>query len=108
MKSLDQRLVYLQSWWIASELVRGHPSLKVVETHPGGGQYDCLSIVTTEHYTVTLIDLNRSGSIHVLSEIGGVQRRSEPTFGGNPFPMSWERERMNRPGFNGDIVNPEG
>jgi hypothetical protein len=33
------------AWWVASELIRRHPDqLRVIETHPGGGQYDCLSI----------------------------------------------------------------
>lgn len=33
------------AWWVAAELVRRHPGeLHVIETHPGGGQYDCVSI----------------------------------------------------------------
>ena len=31
--------------WLAAELIRRHPEdLRVIETHPGGGQYDCISI----------------------------------------------------------------
>ena len=33
------------AWWIAAEMIRRHPDeLRVIETHPGGGQYDCLSL----------------------------------------------------------------
>jgi hypothetical protein len=36
------------AWWIAAELVRRHPGgLRVIETHPGGGLYDCISIYRT-------------------------------------------------------------
>jgi hypothetical protein len=33
------------AWWIAAELIRRHPDdIRVIETHPGGGMYDCLSL----------------------------------------------------------------
>lgn len=33
------------AWWIGAELVRRHPEeLRIIETHPGGGQYDCVSV----------------------------------------------------------------
>lgn len=63
---LARRFVLAQSWWIASELVRRHPRLVVLETHPGGGQYDCLSIVdSSSDQDLPLIDINRLGRIHV-------------------------------------------
>ncbi len=38
-------LVLATAWWIAAELVRRHPlELTVIETHPGGGQSDCLAV----------------------------------------------------------------
>jgi hypothetical protein len=61
-----RRFVLAQSWWIASELVRRHPQLLALETHPGGGQYDCLSIVdSASRQDLPLIDINRVGRIHV-------------------------------------------
>jgi hypothetical protein len=61
-----RRFVLAQSWWIASEIVRRNPKLLLIETHPGGGQYDCLSLIQrTAAGTDTLIDLNRAGSLHV-------------------------------------------
>jgi hypothetical protein len=33
------------AWWIAAEMIRRHPDdMRVIETHPGGGMYDCLSL----------------------------------------------------------------
>ncbi|MCE3554511.1 hypothetical protein LWC33_24015 [Pseudonocardia sp. RS11V-5] len=61
-----RRFVIAQSWWIASELVRRSPKLLLVETHPGDGMYDCLSLVRrTDNVTTTLIDLNREDRAHV-------------------------------------------
>ncbi|MBO4238587.1 TY-Chap2 family putative peptide chaperone [Pseudonocardia alni] len=55
-----------QSWWLASELVRRHPRLLVVETHPGGGMYDCLTLVDPGVAgPTTVLQLNRNGRIHV-------------------------------------------
>lgn len=37
------------AWWVAAELVRRHPKrLMVIETHPAGGMYDCLSVYRRE------------------------------------------------------------
>ena len=33
------------AWWIAAEMIRRHPDeVRVIENHPGGGQYDCLTL----------------------------------------------------------------
>lgn len=93
MKSLEERLIYLQSWWVASELLRRHPNLQVLETHPGGGQYDCLTVVMTTSGDQSIIDLNRDGSLHVLQHRPDVSRRHASTIDGRPFPHSWEFER---------------
>ncbi|MFI8588453.1 hypothetical protein ACIGG9_26855 [Pseudonocardia alni] len=97
-----RRFVVAQSWWIASEIVRRSPELFLIETHPGGGQYDCLSLMRrTSTETTTLIHLNRVGSIHAhdgsgrsllitwseaLAAAGGhnVVRRLEVTAGLHP------------------------
>jgi hypothetical protein len=62
MTPLAQRYAIAQSWWIATELVRRHPELTIVETHPGGGQYDVLEIVRDG---ASVISLNRAGRIHI-------------------------------------------
>jgi len=61
-----QRFVIAQSWWIAGELVRRHPDLRLIETHPGGVLYDCLSLLTSEvRKPKVVIHFNRGGAIHV-------------------------------------------
>ncbi len=45
MDSVNQQLVEIASWRIVSELIRRHPEkFTVIETHPGGVQYDCLTL----------------------------------------------------------------
>jgi hypothetical protein len=70
VSEVARRFVIAQSWWIASELVRRHPELRLIETHPGGGLYDCLTIVGPGSDPETLIDLNREGRIHVHARAG--------------------------------------
>lgn len=50
------------SWKLVAELHRRHPGeFSVIETHPGGGQYDCLTFWKDNQ---TIADLNRVGSFH--------------------------------------------
>jgi len=67
------------AWWIAAELVRRHPALlRVIETHPGGGQYDCLSLYH-RHSNALVANLNLTGSIHVAGWSASV-REDPPTW----------------------------
>lgn len=52
------------SWSLASELLRAFPTWRVVHTHPGGGQYDCLLLVDRVDMPTIRININRRGSIH--------------------------------------------
>jgi hypothetical protein len=53
------------SWRLASELRRRHPkTTRILITHPGGGQYNCLTIVNSQG-GIGVIQLNRSGTIQV-------------------------------------------
>lgn len=50
------------TWKLVSELHRRHPGkFTVIETHPGGGQYDCLSLWQGNQ---TIADLNRVGGFY--------------------------------------------
>lgn len=62
------------SWVIASELARAMPALRVFHTHPGGGLYDVLAVVGPG----VDIQINRSGSIHVM---GAGDATEHPTLG---------------------------
>lgn len=53
------------SWRLASELCRRHPkTTRILITHPGGGQYNCLTIINSQG-GIGVIQLNRSGTIQV-------------------------------------------
>ena len=55
-----------RSWQIAAALMRcGEPDLVPVHTRPGGGLYDCLTLV--DPHGLTRVDINRNGSIHLLN-----------------------------------------
>lgn len=56
--NLEWRMINVQSWWVASKLVRRHPQLGLIETHPGDGMYDCLSVVRWGHHAPNFIDLD--------------------------------------------------
>lgn len=55
------------SWRLTAELVRRYPDrFSVVETHPGGGQYDCITLIDEDkNSSLERVDLNRVGSIWV-------------------------------------------
>lgn len=59
--------VYAASWRIAADLVRAHPQLVVLETHPADGNYDCLSLFRERsHFGDRIhVDINRGGGIHI-------------------------------------------
>jgi hypothetical protein len=59
---LTPSLIELASWTLASELIRRAPKrLHIAEMHPGGGQYDCLSIFRTD-LECDVCTFNRVGS----------------------------------------------
>lgn len=60
-------LIDVLSWKIVSEFMRCFPGkFKIIETHPGGGQYDCLAIVDGKD--TDLACFNRSGRLTVWSK----------------------------------------
>ena len=87
--NVQERLVYLQSWWVASELLRRHPELELIETHPGGGQYDCLSVLSIQSSEKLHIDLNRNGRMHIHS---GTPSWFDSTRWDIRYPVEWSVE----------------
>ncbi|HEY0982936.1 MAG TPA: hypothetical protein VGE80_12465 [Schlesneria sp.] len=55
------------SWRLITELWRRFPDrYALIETHPGDGQYDCLSLVEFSDDLHSVLDINRGGgSVHV-------------------------------------------
>lgn len=69
-QEMNAQLVEILSWRIVSKLSRCYPrKVTVIETHPGGGQYDCLTIVSDKGRHVA--DFNRKGSFHVFNRFDG-------------------------------------
>ena len=63
----SRKLIEAMSWRIASTLLRRHPELlRLVETHPGGGTYDCLSLYNRVDNDLGDLHLNRGGSATVF------------------------------------------
>jgi hypothetical protein len=63
------------TWYIAAELVRRNPQrLRVIETHPGGGQYDCITLLTRSADPQRVADMNRVGSLHTDMQVDGRDR----------------------------------
>jgi hypothetical protein len=61
---MNRQLVEVASWRIISELFRRYPGqFQLIETHPGGGQYDCLSLFSNKQHVA---DFNRVGSFHTF------------------------------------------
>lgn len=63
-KQIDAR-ARATSWLLASEILRRTDTLLLRETHPGGGQYDCLTLYDGAE---AVVQINRVGSIHVRGE----------------------------------------
>lgn len=77
MTSISSQLILTASWRIMSELYRRFPGkFRIVQTHPGGGLYDCLSLYQ-ENDRITLdnlkhiADFNRNGSFHIFHRFDG-------------------------------------
>jgi len=64
--AVDRALIEAASWRLAAEVCRHLPHLAIIETHPGGGLYDCLTLVTSDFKPVAR--LNRVGSV-VLHQV---------------------------------------
>ena len=68
---VDRSVLEAVSWRLASELVRRHPTTtRILRTHPGGGQYDCLTITSPTAKGGT-VQLNRNGTIQVHDRFDG-------------------------------------
>lgn len=61
-------LIDAYSWSLAASISRAFPDWRIFHTHPGGGQYDCLSMVDRVDEPAVRITINRRGSIHAQSQ----------------------------------------
>ena len=73
-RTLSGAAIEIASWSLASELVRRSPRrLRIVETHPGGGMSDCLTILSGSW---SVSHINRVGSLHITRRVDGAPRES--------------------------------
>jgi len=88
--NINRQLAEIASWRIASELCRCFPdTFSLIQTHPGGGMYDCLSLYI-EGNSHFFADFNRVGSGFSAShefERGDIGGRLRESGGGIPL---WE------------------
>lgn len=57
------------SWRLITELWRRYPKkFNLIEAHPGGGQSDCLALITKGRDVKFAIDVNRGGSVHIYKD----------------------------------------
>jgi len=80
-----------RSWWLTAHLLAEvDRRLDVLETHPGGGQYDCLTLVTRATRAGDAhVHLNRAGSVHVFANPGWAWRGVwQELADGMPYPLA--------------------
>ena len=69
----DPATIEAASWRLVAALCARAPGrLTVIETHPGGGLYDCLSLYASDgRQPCHLADINRLGAFHALCRLDG-------------------------------------
>lgn len=93
---VDRTVLEAASWRLASELVRRHPrTTRILITHPGGGQYDCLTITSGAADGGT-IQLNRSGTIQVHQRFDGRSADEWPPTEWDDYLRADPREFLDR------------
>lgn len=75
MSGFSQRITEVATWTLLADLMRRHEAahaLRIIETHPGGGQYDCRALFTASKGEVrSLVDFNlASGNAHIWNSVG--------------------------------------
>jgi len=87
------------AWHALASICRQNPGLglRIVETHPGGGQYDCLSLALMPD-CATLCSFNLGGTSLLLGQPVG-RRRPGRTWGDDPDATVW---RYNQHGLGRD------
>jgi len=64
----------LATWRLAAEVADRLDVARVLEMHPGGGQYDCVRLTVGDGLTtLPQVEINRAGRVHVRPERGDPQ-----------------------------------
>jgi len=66
------------SWRFVTEFIRRFPDkFMLIQSHPGGGQYDCLTVMTSERNSRRVLDVNRAGGLHVFVDMRSGNQQDE-------------------------------
>jgi hypothetical protein len=75
---MTSNLIEAMSWRFVTEFIRRFPSkFTLIQSHPGGGQYDCLSVMTAERNSRRVLDVNRVGGLHVFVDMRSGNQQDE-------------------------------
>ena len=75
---INNQINEVMSWRLITEIWRRFPQLfKLTEMHPGGGQSDCLSLITKEDKPRIFLLINRGGGIRVTDLASKSSKREE-------------------------------
>ena len=78
--SMNRQMSEIGRWRAVSELYRRHPGrFKIIETHPCGGQADCLSLCEEKHPHL-IADFNISGALYFLRGEQSVHEKWDDLF----------------------------
>jgi hypothetical protein len=91
---IQERFVIAQSWWIATELVRRNPQLRILELHPGGGQYETLGIFDTFAEEEIIHMIRSGGRIHFMKAPDTEPIEWSEVFSSSPHVMVERIERL--------------
>ena len=77
---MNRQMSEIGRWRAVSELYRRHPGrFKIIETHPCGGQADCLSLCEEKHPHL-IADFNISGALYFLRGEQSVHEKWDDLF----------------------------
>lgn len=79
----SRQLLEIASWRVAAEMARRYPQIRIIQTHPGGGQDDTLSLLLRPGFQpFERLDLNRLGGVqyHFRRPNGSQTFKSWPDF----------------------------
>ncbi|HEX2052436.1 MAG TPA: hypothetical protein VHJ78_01745 [Actinomycetota bacterium] len=95
----SRQLLEIASWRVAAEMVRRYPKIRIIQTHPGGGQNDCLTLLLDPGFQpYQRLELNRLGGVqyHFRRPNGSLTFKNWPDFWAEFVSAADPREPMRK------------
>jgi hypothetical protein len=95
----SRQLLEIASWRVVAEMVRRYPQARLIQTNPGNGQTDCLTLFPKEgRHPFERLDFNRLGGLtyHYLRPDGSQTFKVWPDFWAEFFNAADTREPMRK------------